>query len=666
MREFTRVFGKKTLFLLAMLCIINAGVLILCADSNKAITPVGEELELYLKQYPDFLERTMENSRRMARLNVYQSGFASSRLEQVSEAYASLEGVSVQTGDNRGLVLFIQYRLTDIFQMVFLFSVVMSLFDERKKGLVYIVRSTKHGRGTLFLTRLIILGVASFVGMLFLYGSGFLSVRFTFGVDGLSRSLQSLPEFQKCPYAITIGGYLLCSFFMKLVGSFLAACLLYVVLGIFSRLTSYAMAILLILFEILTALWIESISAWNVLKYLNLYTFMQTDYYFTDCIFLNIFGRAVSGMKATFIACGISFLLLALIGFIVHGKMYVSNKKTLEKLAEIIRKFTERLAPQRTLMGWEVYKLGIKQGAFILLIALFALQLKLAFQYNYYYPVDAMERLSFMEYHGELNEETYEKATWEMGLLEASEARLRDSIASLLSKDSLDTYWYNQYHMALENNLKMQEGLLPVIENIRDGMAYTERTGNTIQVIQPYTYDLLINRDEQTRRRAAFLELIAIIGGVSGVYACEKQNHMNQLIQTSYRGRLITKCGKPIIVACFCALIAVAIHTVQLIHVGSSLGFNDLNTPIQSLAFMREYPLYISIAGYLVLLFSLRALIAIILGLLVAGISKHSADKFTAMGLSVFFCMMLFAISALVPKLSFLNPIYLLSADFLR
>ena len=122
MKEFTRVFSRKTLLLLALLCIINAGVLILCADSNKSITPMGEELDLYLQEYPDFLERTMENSRRMARLSVYQSGFASSRLEQVSEAYASLEEVQVEAGDNRGLILFIQYRLTDIFQIVFLFS----------------------------------------------------------------------------------------------------------------------------------------------------------------------------------------------------------------------------------------------------------------------------------------------------------------------------------------------------------------------------------------------------------------------------------------------------------------------------------------------------------------------------------------------------------------
>ena len=160
---------------------------------------------------------------------------------------------------------------------------------------------------------------------------------------------------------------------------------------------------------------------------------MQTDYYFTDCIFLNIFGKAVSGMKATFIACGISFVLLSVIGFLVHGRMYVSNKKTLEKLAEKIREFTERLAPQRTLIGWEVYKLGLKQGAIILLIALFALQLKLAFQYNYYYPVNAMERLSFMKYHGEINEETYKKANHEMELLKEAETKLRSTLETLLS-----------------------------------------------------------------------------------------------------------------------------------------------------------------------------------------------------------------------------------------
>ncbi len=666
MKEFLRVFNKRTWFLLLLLCFINVGILILCADTEKEITITGEELNSYLQDYPGFLDRTISNSKHMAMLNVYQSGFSRTHLEKVSECYAALDGLRVEAGDNRGLVLLIQYSLTDIFQIIFLFTIVMSFFAERKKGLVYIVRSTISGRGVLFLQRFAILGISALLGMFCLYGTSILGVHFTFGLDGLERSLQSLPEFMKCPYNLTIGEYLLYSYLIKFAGSFLAGILLYVTLGIFSQFTSYALCILLILEQVGTALLIEPISSLKALRYINLYTLLQADSYFKECIFFNFFGKAVSGLYLTLIITVILLLVLALLGFIIHGKMYVTNKRALEKLAERINRIKERLARQRTLMGWEIYKLGMKQGAILLFLALFILQFRLAFQYDYYYPVDAMERLYFIEYHGELTEETLAEAEWEMDFLKKEEIRLRASLEKLAAQGNYSDYFYNQTLLKLDSNLDSQKGMEPLLDNLQDGMEYTKKTGNTIHIIQPYSYDLLINRDLQTRHRASFLVLIAIVGSIAGIYAYEQQNHMNQLIRSSYRGRLVATLGKPVITALFCGIITAGMHMVQLIHVGKLLGFNDLNVPIQSLPFMREFPIYTSILGYLILLFLIRMAIATAFGLIVALISRKCADKFTAMGLSAFLCMVLLSLSALLPKLQFLNPIYLLSADFFR
>ena len=664
MKEFLRIFNKKTCLLLFMLCFINVGILILCADSNKSITLMGEELDTYLQEYPMFLERTIANSKLMAKLNVYQSGFSQMHLEKVAQCYTSLDHIQVTKGDNRGLVLFIQYRLTDIFLLIFLFTVVMNFFTERKKGLVYVVRSTPYGRGLLFLQRFAILGAAALLGMICLYGTSFAGICWTFGVDDLSRSLQSLPEFYKCPYAITIGEYLIYSCSMKFVGSFLAGILLYVVLGIFSQLTSYALSIAIIVFEITTAFLIEPVSSWNILRYVNLYTLMQADSYFKDCIFINVFGYAVSAIKTTIFVVILLLLLSAVVGFIIHGKLYVTNKRTLENLTDRMHRFMERIAPQRSLGGWEIYKLCICQGALFLLVALCILQFQLAFQYTYYYPVDALERLSYLKYHGELNEDVLQDAETEMALLKKTEEQLQKSLDKLLSKEHLDVYWYEKTKLALAENQSVQRGLEPVIENIRSGIEYFEKTGRVLHLIQPYSYDLLINRDHQTRHRAAFMVLITIVGSIAGIYAVEHQNHMQQVIHSSYRGRFVTHAGKPLIISGFCAISVISIHIIQLIHVGITLGFNDLDAPIQSLPFMRDFPLYVSIAGYFILLFLIRSLIAICFGCIIAFLSKISPDKFSAMALGVFLCMILFCLSEAIPGLSFCNPIYLLSADF--
>ena len=663
MREFTRVFNSKTILLLLILCFVNTGIFILCADPDKEITLMNEELDAYLESYPVFLEKTIKNSGIMSKLGMYQSGFARDNLVKVAGSYLNLEGIQVKAGDNRGVVLLIQYRLTDLFLIIFLFSIVMTFFKERKKGLVYVIRSTKYGREVLFLQRLVILAVAAVLGTVVLYGFCFLGSHFTFGVEGMERSIQSLPEFMKCPAPITIGEYILYSCVQKTAGGLLTGVLLYIVLDTFSSLAAYLISGTLVLLEILTAIFITPVSALNVLRYVNIYTLIQTDSYFTDCVYLNFFGRAVPAQKMSFAVAGLVLTVLAIAGFIVHGRMYVTNKKSLERMLEQIGKIIEHFSVQHSLIGWEVHKLCIRQGALFILLGMVCIQVSLSFQYDYFYPVDMYERLSYLKYYGELTEKNLSSAEQEMNDLKNLEKRIREAMESM---ESLDKSEYWQASLALSENLSKQEGLQPVLENMREGAAYTKRTGNSIWVIAPYTYDLLINRDQQTKNRASFLALMVIISSMAGIYAYEKQNHMDLIIQTSYRGRWLNGIGKLLVVSVCCGVAGITMHAVQFVHVGLTMGFNDLRVPVQSLRFMREFPICISVGGYFVILFVLRALLAAVYGIFIAAISKICADKFTAMGQGIFLCMFGISLAELIPVLDFISPIYLLCADFFR
>ncbi|MBR4084927.1 MAG: hypothetical protein IKK33_11675 [Lachnospiraceae bacterium] len=666
MKEVLRVFNKRTLMLLAILCFINTSILILCADPAKHITLMGEEQELYLQEYPQFLERTLANGRTMSLLNVYRSGFAQEQIQKVTARYQALENIQVASGNNRGLVLFIQYSLTDIFLVAFLFLIVMSFFAERKKGLVYIVRSTIHGRGVLFLQRLTILICATLLGGILLYSTAFAGVHFSFGINGLSRSIQSLPEFMKCTYPITIGEYLFYSCLIKLSGCLLAAIFLYVILGIFSPLAGYTIAGFLVVAEIVFAFLIEPVSSLNLLRYLNILTLIRTESYFTDCIYLNLFGNAVPALELCLLLLLILFVVLAVFGFFVHGKMYVTVKRGLESFLEKIYIFLERHAPQRTTTGWETYKLFIKQGALLLLFVMLVLQTHLSFRYQYYYPVNAMERLYYMEFEGEITKELLETVEHKMIMLKESAANMQKTLDKLWNSVPLNDYLYGLTSDYLTNNLAMQRGLEPVLLNIREGFAYTQKTGKPVELIQPYTYDLLINRDTQVKQRASFLVLIVIIGALSGVYAYDHQNHMQQIMHTTYRGRQVNHIRKPLIGIGFCALTAILLHGVQLIHIQIGMGFNNLSAPIQSLTFMRHFPLYLSIGGYLLVLFLLRLLATTGLGILCMSLSHICQDKFTALGLGAFLCMLFFSLSELIPGADFLNPIYILSGNYFK
>ncbi|MBR4606955.1 MAG: hypothetical protein IKO41_12125, partial [Lachnospiraceae bacterium] len=360
MRELGRVFNRKVLLILAILCAMNLILFLLCIDPEKTITLGGEELQGYLERYPVFLKNTVENGSKMGMLSMYKKGYGSESLKKTTELYRALEGTQVTAGENRGVVLLVQYQLTDLFLLIFLFLIVMEFQAERKKGLVYLVRSTIGGRSKLYLQRMAILAFSTVVGALCFYGGNLIGILFGFGLGDLSRSLQSLPEFMKCPYSITIGAYLFRSLFLKMTGCFGVAVLFYTLIGCFNTVMAYFCSAVLVTLEVLTGILIPPISSWNILRYVNLFTLIRCEEFYEDAIIVGIFGKAKEALPVTLTIFGILFLLVLVAGYAIHGRKYVVVSHRGEKIFDAIARWKEKLSLQHTLFGWEAYKLLMK------------------------------------------------------------------------------------------------------------------------------------------------------------------------------------------------------------------------------------------------------------------------------------------------------------------
>lgn len=667
MRELGRVFGRRTLMLLAVLGIMNLVLFLLCADPDKEVTLKGEALEWYVNQYPDFLKSTEKNSDIMASLQMYQSGFARENLKKIRSSYQALEGNIAVAGDNTGIVLLIQYELTDLFLVVFLFSIVMEFRAESKKGLTYMIRGTVGGRGALFLKRICILAVASLFGAALFYGSN-LAGSMGMGLGGLDRSLQSLPEFMKCPYRITIGEYLLVTFFLKIFTGFLLAMFIYVLMGLLGSGISYPVFIVLMALEIVAGKVIPPVSSFNYLRYLNFYTLLQGQSYYQDCIYLNLFGRPVSALS---LMLWIAVLLLAILltaGFFIYGRKYMVRNLTGEKLFDKLERLKEKYACQRTLMGWESYKLLVKQWGLLILLGVFLVHLSVSVKYKYCLSQDVYENLYYIQFHGELTQENMESAERTRELLVKAQHRLEAALQKIMEKEPLDQNKYYEVQHALATNLEQQKCLGVVMEDMESGREYTLRTGRPVYLINPNVYHMLFNLDEKTVARASFLILVGIVGSIAGVFAYDRQNNMDQWIHTSYRGRVKGVICKLGVVLLLCGGICIILHGVQVVSIqtGMDAGFHDLEVPVQSIPFMRDFPLYVSIRMYLILLFGVRAGAACLLGLIIAGISSKCQDVVTAVGFSTFTVSVLIVLGDVLPGGQWINPLYMLGGSYFR
>ncbi|MCM1228403.1 MAG: hypothetical protein NC320_13455 [Clostridium sp.] len=672
MSEFKRLYCRNILLLLAALIIINIGLFILSCSPEKAITLTGEELEAYIDEYPEFLENVKQSGQNMLLLNMYKKGFSADNITKSAAAYAKLGNIKAEYGDNRGVILLFNYELTDILLLAFLLIMTMRFLTERKKGLVNLIRVTKKGRYILYFQRVFILAVSAVFAGILLYSGNLIGMLCTFGKGGMTRAIQSLPEFKQCPYAITIGEYFVLSCFLKILACFFAALAFFTLISVFGTAVSYIITLLITVAELLLFTLIPSVSSLNFLKYINIFAVIKCGSFMSVCRNINIFGNAFSALLCNIVFLLAMIVLLFLSGCFIHGKMYVRRSNLFEAISSKISRIIEKLSFQKTLFGWENYKLIVKQGGMFFMAGAFLLTLNSALKYDYSYPINVFEKAYYEQFHGEITEAALGDAENELLELEETVEHYQNAIDELLAKGEeylssvTEQRRLGRLQASLEEAQQKKEAFMSVIENIRDGFDYTQRTGNSVQLIEPYAYDLLLNGDKQSAHQASLFILIGIIGAVSGVFAYDRQNNMKNTLLSSYRGRTVLTLTKICAVFIFCTFICVSSHIIQLVQVGKFLGYNDMNAPVQSLMFMRGFTPYVKIYQYLIMLFLLRAAASFAIGIICMAVSRFSADTTTAMGISIFVLAVPSVFAEIIAGENSVNLVYILSGDYFK
>lgn len=665
MNELKRIFNQKTIFLLVILVIINAGLFMMSFSTEKDITLTGKELESYIDGYHEFLEMTKENSNNMSMLNMYRDGFVADNIRKTALAYSELENITVSVGENRGIVLFLEYKLTDVIIIAFLMIMSVRFLKERKKGVVNLIRSTAKGRGVLYFSRVGILLFSSVVLGMVMYGVNFIVMMISFEQTDVSRMVQSLPEFMQCHYAVTIWEYILISLTLKISAYFLLGLMFYTVISILETGIAYTVTAVFIIAEFLLYNLIIPVSSINFFKYINIVSLINCEDFLSVCQNINIFGVAVPVLNCNIFFITVTAFLLVICGSLIHNKMYIRNKGIFKGISEKAGSIAEKFAFQRTLTGWESYKLLVKQGGLIFLIVAFFLALSSAMKYDYIYKINFREQTWYEKYEGVITEETLINSQKKLKSLEDRIKSYQDKVDNMMLQENYNQNTLSQYMQYIGELTEEREALLPVAENIRDGYEYTQRTGNKINLIQPYSYDLLLNKDKQTQNRASLYILIGIIAVVSGVFAYDRQNNMDNTLKSSRRGRGLLAFIKISVVCAVSIFVCISIHLIQFVQIGNFLEYNNMDVPVQSLMFMRDFEIYMSIGEFLILLFVVRAVFACIIGGICALISRVSADTMTATVVSLFILAVPSVFSEIMPGDNFVSCVYLLSGEII-
>jgi len=227
--------------------------------------------------------------------------------------------------------------------------------------------------------------------------------------------------------------------------------------------------------------------------------------------------------------------------------------------------------------------------------------------------------------------------------LEESIAKLQERLAKFNPEDPARGYISKDLEKKedqLLELLKKMAGLNIVLPRAYSGLEYTLETGRELWLLEPYTYQLLLENDSKTYERNRLYILLAVVAAFSGCMAYEYKAKMEPVLRTSYRGKC-TVVYKVIIVVMFSALTALGIHMIQFVQIGKVFPYHSMECPVQSIECMRSFPFSISITGYLWLLYGWRCLYAAAMGLFTMLVSRLVKDRVA--------CIALCAAGLLVP-----------------
>lgn len=232
--------------------------------------------------YRDFLDGVQTKAGQLASISIFQNdktGYDLKNIEVTAQVYAGLGDTVIDYYPQKGLYTAISYAFTDLLLLAGMLLLALLLVrQERDSGLLTLVRSLPGGRLKTAAAKLAAFAVSLLAVLTLLYGVNLAYCAAAFGLGPITRTIQSVPALMRCTMQITVGEYLFRFLLAKWAGAFVMG--LWVMLAALAARRAAvgwvgALALPLAMYGIRTA--ISATSHWNVVRYANLVSLLQTN-----------------------------------------------------------------------------------------------------------------------------------------------------------------------------------------------------------------------------------------------------------------------------------------------------------------------------------------------------------------------------------------------------
>ena len=249
--------------------------------------------------YSDFLDGVQTKASQLSGISIFQNdrtGYDLKNIELTAQVYAGLTETPIDYYPQKGLYTAISYAFTDLILLASMLLLALILVrQERDSGLLSLIRSLPGGRLKTAIAKLAAFAASLLVVLMVLYGVNLAYCSASFSLGPMNRTIQSVPALMRCTMQITVGQYLLRFLLAKWAGAFVMGLWVMLAALIAKRAATGwigTLALPLAMYGIRAA--IPATSHWNVVKYANMVSLLQTNELLGNYRNLFWFGNPVS------------------------------------------------------------------------------------------------------------------------------------------------------------------------------------------------------------------------------------------------------------------------------------------------------------------------------------------------------------------------------------
>lgn len=555
-----------------------------------------------LHDYPTFLEEINKKADNLRSVRIFHQdeGFSSRNIEATRSDYQKHKTTKIIFESEKGIRDALGFPITNFLIVIaILMMTSISILEEKEKNLFALLRTSQKGQWQTLSAKLCVLIVSSALFIFVLMFSNLLYMHMECGLGTLQRSIQSLASYTQCTLSITVGQYLILSFFVKLGAAILLILLVVWVALLSHHKVSYFLILgLLFAIEYLIFLWIPPTSSLRILKYLNIMTILQGDVLFQTYLNLNILGYPISLHKILLLAS----LIFAL--FITIGVYTTYHKQRHLQLSNINIHTLRHLPIMRSLWAQELYKLLYLQKGF--LIVLFCILIQ-GYQFTNSTLHPTQEERIYMAYmehlEGPLTEEKTHFIKQEYERF-ASLQRQADAIQQQLHQHKITSQQAQAMLQPIEGQLISKAVFDQIYTKYQTIQQHPSQ-----QFVTPYGYERLLAASPSTTF-TALLYLIFVLLTLASLYSFEFRNNMHRMLFTTIKGRRTLARMKQVITCILLLIFLLLFYVPDIARLHSTYGLTSLNASLSSLMSYEQVGDTLSIGAALCITYGLRLLAA--------------------------------------------------------